>query len=607
MLEYYKALESTILVYTRVPDEGSYPNLLAYSAHFAISRDKHHFVALNKNYGVLFATSTVGADNTIHAKGLKKPWLFRTADGKFAVAAIRVNADGGGDEESRGSILLWTSNDLVHFNEIGLVNLHTEAYVSDVACHYDASLKKYRILWHDSKGIGYQNTISDLYDHSSISSPQPSNDLFVASAAKGPDGAINGNAIEIDRRAGDELALNGTPLSNVGIWVPELIFASSASDVAKTEATASYSDGSTAQKQVKWDTDSIDFKSPGIYEINGVVLNETYKFPLAKGYGDPVILPWKGKYYYIATNDNLGDVGFYVREADTPAALFDDGIVEHLILDKDEARDFIQTFWAPEFHLIGGELYILFAVGGKKWSPQCHLMKFKGNGRIIDPTSWEEPIRIQKKDGSYLADDAITLDMTYFKADGVSYYVWSYRENIGTPLDSGSMLYIATVDETKPWKLTSDPVLLSRPLFGWENVNGTINNEGPYPIVTDDFVYITYSGGAADSYTYALGLLSARIGDDLLTPKNWTKSSAPVLSFYSVENVFGPGHNSFFQDPHGNLMIAYHAEETITSKLRCPGIRRVHFDIHGKPTFDLSADRDLNPKLVNVKTLIKVV
>ena len=64
------------------------------------------------------------------------------------------------------------------------------------------------------------------------------------------------------------------------------------------------------------------------------------------------------------------------READAVEGLFS-GAEEHLILDKDEERGFIQTFWAPEFHQIGGELYILFAVSGVKWGPQCHMMKLK--------------------------------------------------------------------------------------------------------------------------------------------------------------------------------------------------------------------------------------
>ena len=84
------------------------------------------------------------------------------------------------------------------------------------------------------------------------------------------------------------------------------------------------------------------------------------------------------------------------------------------------------------------------------------------------------------------------------------------------------------------------------------------------------------------------------------------KSSTPVLSYYSVEGEYGPGHNSFFQDADGNIMIAYHAQDSLKSNLRCTAIRRVHFNIHGVPVFDLSADRDLNPKLAGVQTEVLV-
>ena len=146
------------------------------------------------------------------------------------------------------------------------------------------------------------------------------------------------------------------------------------------------------------------------------------------------------------------------------------------------------------FRSIGGELCLLFAVSGSVWGPQCHLMRLKKGCPVTDADSWEDPVRVRRKDGSWLAEDGITLDMTYLKTRRQSYMVWSYRKGIGTPADTGSMLYIAAVDETEPWRLASDPVLLSRPLYGWENVDGTINNEGPHAFVRDGRVYLTYSG-----------------------------------------------------------------------------------------------------------------
>jgi GH43 family beta-xylosidase len=185
--------------------------------------------------------------------------------------------------------------------------------------------------------------------------------------------------------------------------------------------------------------------------------------------------------------------------------------------------------------------------------------------------------------------------------------VWSYRKGIGTPYDTGSMLYIATVDETNPTILTSEPVLLSRPLYGWENIQGTINNEGPYPLITEDTVYITYSGGAACGYTYALGLLSIPRGGNFLDAAAWKKSSTPVLSYYSLEGVYGPGHNSFFRDYNGNTMIMYHGEkELVPFGTRCSTMHRVHFNKQGIPIFDIAGGRDVNIALTEVVTKIIV-
>ena len=68
----------------------------------------------------------------------------------------------------------------------------------------------------------------------------------------------------------------------------------------------------------------------------------------------------------------------------------------------------------------------------------------------------------------------------------------------------------------------------------------------------------------------------------------WKESTAPATI-------------PFFTDAQGNLMIAYHAEDALEHHLRCDGIHRVHFNIHGEPVFDLSAKRDLDPALSQVE------
>lgn len=307
------------------------------------------------------------------------------------------------------------------------------------------------------------------------------------------------------------------------------------------------------------------------------------EFPLAVGWADPVIFEWEGKWYFLATNDNNNNIGLFIREADSVAGLFTPEAEPQCILDYDEDREFIQTFWAPEFHVIGGRAYILFAVGGRQWAPQCHMMRLKENGALTDPADWEAPVRVRRQNGDFLTESGISLDMTYFKAGGRSYLVWSYRYGIGTAADTGSMLYIATTDEAQPWVLTSEPVLLSRPLYGWENQRGTINNEGPYALLLGDKVYLAYSGGGACDPTYAVGCLVADQEEDLLDVDNWYKEPAAMLHRGSVEGIEGPGHNSFFHDEKGALMIAYHAQDVEKSHKRCAAFHRVYINGQGMP------------------------
>lgn len=604
-------MKNSVLIYTREPIEDSYSSYLAYSVHLATSNDGKNYKALNQNYGMLFASATIDNNSVIQAKGLKKPYIFRTEAGIFGIVAIRTNADGSSDLESKGEVLLWTSQDLITFQECGLLNLKKEVYVTEVMCEYNLELGKYLIEWCDDEGNYYRNSLSELADKNSISSPEPITDLSFSHTNQTnelniPEGAKKGNVISVEPSLTKKLHLEWAPLENTAVEVPDLVDADSVDDINSVKATAIYTDGSTAAKQVQWETENIDFKRAGTYEISGTVLQEKYDFPLAVGYADPVIIKWMDKYYYVATNDNVNDIGIFVREADTVADFFKPDAPEYLILDKDESRGLVQTFWAPEFHIVDGQMYIFFAVGGKEWGPQCHVMKLKEDGKITDPNSWTDPIKVIKKDGSNLADDGITLDMTYLSVDGTSYVVWSYRRGIGNPNDTGSMLYIATVDPGRPWQLTSEPVLLSRPLYGWENIEETINNEGAFPLVTDEYIYLTYSGGAANGYTYALGLLSIERGKDLLDVSNWHKSSAPVLSYYSIEGEYGPGHNAFYTNDHDEVMITYHGEPNMTGSKRCTGIRRVHFDINNRPRFDMSPERDLNSDFTKVNMKVKV-
>jgi len=536
---------ASIKVFTRKPQKVGYPNGLAYSVHMACSVADGVYKEWNRNYGILFATADITSENVIVPMALKNPKII-TMETTYGIVAERIHEDGSVDKASENKRLLWITKDFIEFKEMGLVEASSLSAYEQESC------------------------------------------------------------MEVENSVAERALAYWSPVVNTGVKLPKQVEVSSPEELCNVKAQAVYSDGSVAEKRVAWDVQGIDFEVPGIYNVKGRICQTKFPFPVARGYGDPVIFPWEGMWYYISTNDNTNDIGLYVREAATVEGLFADGVTEHLILAQDEKRQLMQTFWAPEFHVIGGELYILFAVSGNQWGPQCHVMKLKKGQSIIKAESWEDPIRVVRADGSPLAEGAITLDMTYIKTERQAYMVWSYRVGIGTPMDTGSMLYIATVDEQKPWQLTGEPVLLSRPLWGWENVDGTINNEGPYAFQRNGKVYLCYSGGSANAYTYTIGLLTADASDDLTDVSVWNKRCTPVVSFYSVKGEYGPGHNSFYVDEDGNLMIAYHGELGLEEHLRCDGIRRIHFGKDGEPVFDMSADEDLDESLREVELQVVI-
>ncbi len=203
------------------------------------------------------------------------------------------------------------------------------------------------------------------------------------------------------------------PLHAENVILPQNVKIGGLSELERIRERVVYSDGSVDEKPIFWKQDILKQAGENTYTIEGRMESVGTGFPLAVGMADPVIFPWEGKCYFIATNNNTNGVGLFVRRADTVKGLFEDGAESSVILDYDEERGLCQTFWAPELHLIGGELYILFAVSGKAWGPQCHMMRLKTGGDIMKPDSWEAPVRVVRSDGRFLTNDGITLDMTY--------------------------------------------------------------------------------------------------------------------------------------------------------------------------------------------------
>ena len=514
-----------VQVYTKEVLPETYPDGLARSIHFALLDENGFRTELNRGYGMLFARGMISEEGTIIPKALTNPEIFRCVDGNFLIRAVRTeengNAESGINKDEAGVekpwILYWTSKDLIYFEE--------------------------------------------------ATSPE---------IMKDPD------------------------------------FASVTVSEDMTLYPAFLTDEEAAHVLEFWNTDPGKALTP---------------FPQAAGLADPVFFHYHGKWYFIFTNDNKNDIGIYIREADTIPELLSDETPMHLILSPNEEQGLVQTFWAPEIHEINGEIWIFFAVSAEEFGPCCHMMKLKPDGCLTDPDSYEIPVPVRRKDGSVLtvpeyrflkdrqrkerlssaeqeslcledseesgctedhpvtAEDGaiddrigISLDMTYLEDAGKSYVLWSYRKGIagsvglGGPKDSGSMILIAEIEKEQPWQLISDPVLISRPLYGYENARGTVNNEGPYVYRREGMIHVNYSGGDARGYLYIVNLLSAKAGSDLMDPASWTKRNTPLINFTTYPGVYGPGHNSYFTDEDGKDWIAFHAVDAMDGKRVSVGI-----------------------------------
>lgn len=561
-----------LLCYTRKPvDEDTYAPKLAYSVHLAL-KQKGKFEPLNHNSGVLFAKATENEDGSLCAKSLKDPRIFPLAEGGYGVFAFRTEADGEEETAAGNQGLLFQTKDFLHYEELGLISTADERIAGKV--FFDGQGK----ILPDKKTAELSEEIAHV------------------------EGAVCGNVIEIPENLAEWLWIKLTTPENCGVELPETITVSNAGELENTGINLLYSDGTKVKRKVDWQLDEVDFSGEGTYHLKGKVRQKHFPFPISLNRADPCIGRWKGKYYFIATNDADGNHTLYIRESDSMEGLL--GAEEKLILDSSTYEDIGNLLWAPEFHEINGKLYIFHAATpGEFFSEESHVMELKEGGNPACKEDWKRPKRIVRADGSDIceAGKEITLDMTCFAWEGDYYVVWSQRQFL--PKDLGAWLYIAKLNPGEPWKLQSDPVVLSKPDYGWSN-NHTFVEEGPFALMQGDKLYVTFSGAAIDA-TYVVGLLSIEKGKDLLVRENWVKGNYPILTSRHVEGEYGTGHNAYVEDEDGLIWNTYHARPGIDAP-RSSGIRRVHFAPDGEPVLDVTEELDLKADYANIETTLVI-
>ena len=134
---------------------------------------------------------------------------------------------------------------------------------------------------------------------------------------------------------------------------------------------------------------------------------------------------------YIATDD-AGQDEFFIRQSDTIGGI--SSATDNRILGPGLSGNSVNAqLWAPELHVIDGDLYIMFAANAESanwWAGvQAYTMRLKPGGNPLTRADWEAPQRVVDQAGQPLTTygQGITLDMTHFEDGGTDYVMWSER------------------------------------------------------------------------------------------------------------------------------------------------------------------------------------
>lgn len=564
-------MSKELIIYTREAiDNIIYDPRLAYSIHLAYVDDNNVVKAFNHNSGVFFAKATENEDGSLNPKSLKDPYVFETNSGIYGIFATRIEGDGADDTQSREQLLYAETEDFVHYIEKGLVSVKDTAFENQIKAYFNEKAKR------EQK--------SQSYDFSEI------------------EGIVFAQVVKISDSQMEYLKKKLLTPEMTEVKIPNLIKANIKEDLENQFVDTVFSDGTIVSKKLDIDAASIDFSKTGRYTVNANLVQKHFDNPVAVNRADPDVAFWNGKYYFIATNDADGNNSLYIRESETIEGLAT--AKEHLILDNDMYDNIKGLLWAPELHEICGRLYIFHAATrGEFFAEESRLMTLKEGGNPVNKEDWSRPERIVRMDGSQLCEEGkeITLDMTCFEWEGDHYVIWSQRQFL--PKDLGAWLYIAKLNPQKPWMLASEPVVLSKPDYGWGN-NHTFVEEGPFALVNGDTLYITFSAAAVD-VSYVVSYLSIKKGQNLLNPAEWIKNNYPILTARSVKGEYGTGHNAYVIDESGTVWNTYHARFGVDAP-RSSAIRRVHFDIDGAPMLDVTEELDIKDSLKDIQIIVEV-
>lgn len=299
-------------------------------------------------------------------------------------------------------------------------------------------------------------------------------------------------------------------------------------------------------------------------------LAETFTNPLLDSGPDPWVTADNDFYYYTSTRGNRLELWKTrditdLRHAETK-----------VVWRPPATGPNSASVWAPELHRLGGKWFLYYTAVDKAANDDAHRHVFVLENDAADPLagSWI--------DRGMLHTFYPGIDGTVFEDGSKLYFAYSAYV--------GSESHIILAEMQTPWSLTARQSDIAAPTYDWEKQGGRQILEAPEFLPgRDGRRFLTYSASACWSDDYALGLLTAAPGADLLDAASWHKSPLPVFHASEKNGVYAPGHNGFFKSPDGTQdWIVYHANSAPgmrCTKHRSPRIQPFHWSKDGTPDF----------------------
>lgn len=309
----------------------------------------------------------------------------------------------------------------------------------------------------------------------------------------------------------------------------------------------------------------------------GSVGQDTFTNPLLPSGADPWVTYKDGDYYYTHTLGNKINLWKTKNLQD----------LKHVspvtVWTPRSTGPNSKAIWAPELHFLDSKWYLYYTATDVNNDSDASRYVF-----VLENTS-SDPLTGTWTDKGKINTQYSGLDGSVFEHQGNRYFV--YSAYVGPQ----SVLVIARMKN--PWTLTDEQIQIAKPDKVWEKHGGRQILEGPQFLTKNNGkVFIVYSASACWADEYALGILTADAKSDFLAPSSWTKSEQPVFSQSQKNNVFAPGHNSFFTSPDGKeYWILYHANAAPgqgCDHRRSPRMQQFHWKKDGTPYFGVPVKSD---------------